>query len=181
MDQRQVANYCCILWHKAGEFLPPQLIYHQGKTTACLPRHKLPSDWHVTFIPNHWSNEKKGDGVHKKYHHSIRAAKATRSQAPTRASSLSTVWCLQRPKTKERLLLFLKITTSLWCLYPLTALTASSRWISASTRQQMSSCSADSGSGMPQKYKSSWKTEQHRYHLSTSECSPWSHLEFDSL
>ncbi len=41
-----------------GEFLPPQLIY-QGKTSACLPRYKFPSDWHVTCKPNHWSNEDK--------------------------------------------------------------------------------------------------------------------------
>ena len=30
---------------------------YQGKTTACLPQYKFPDDWHVTFTPNHWSNE----------------------------------------------------------------------------------------------------------------------------
>ena len=55
-DKRQItAVFCGTL---AGEFLPPQLIY-QGKTAACLPQHKFPSDWHVTCTPNHWSNEEK--------------------------------------------------------------------------------------------------------------------------
>ena len=40
----------------AGQFLPAQLIY-AGKTPACLPKTKFPSNWHVTFTPNHWSNE----------------------------------------------------------------------------------------------------------------------------
>ena len=35
-----------------GQFLPPQIIY-QGKTEACLPRIRFPSDWHVTYTPNH--------------------------------------------------------------------------------------------------------------------------------
>ena len=39
-----------------GEFLPPQLIY-QGKTTRCLPNYDFPSDWHITFSANHWSNK----------------------------------------------------------------------------------------------------------------------------
>lgn len=53
-DKRQItAVYCGAM---SGEFLPAQRIY-QGKTTACLPRHKFPSDWHVTYTPNHWSNE----------------------------------------------------------------------------------------------------------------------------
>ena len=38
------------------EFLPFQLIY-QGKTRACLPTFKFPSDWNVTYTPNRWSNE----------------------------------------------------------------------------------------------------------------------------
>ena len=40
----------------SGEFLPPQLVY-QGKTTRCLPHYDFPSDWHITFSANHWSNE----------------------------------------------------------------------------------------------------------------------------
>ena len=36
--------------------LPPQLIY-KGKTTACLPLTKFPSNWHITFTPTHWANE----------------------------------------------------------------------------------------------------------------------------
>ena len=41
-----------------GQILPFQLIY-QGKTKACLPQYKFPSDWDITFTPNHWSNEEK--------------------------------------------------------------------------------------------------------------------------
>lgn len=41
-----------------GKFPPPQQIY-QGKTSACLPWNKFPNDWHVTYMPNHWSNEDK--------------------------------------------------------------------------------------------------------------------------
>ena len=55
-DKHQITAVFC--GTMAGEFLPPQLIY-QGKTTACLPQHNFPSDWHVTFTPNHWSNEVK--------------------------------------------------------------------------------------------------------------------------
>ena len=55
-DKRQItAVFCGTL---SGEFLPPQIIY-QGKTPACLPRYKYPSDWDVTYTPNHWSNEEK--------------------------------------------------------------------------------------------------------------------------
>ena len=39
-----------------GEFLLPQLIY-QGTTTRYLPSIKFPAGWHITFSPNHWSNE----------------------------------------------------------------------------------------------------------------------------
>ena len=35
-----------------------QLIY-QGKTSACLPKVKFPSGWHITCTLNHWSNEEK--------------------------------------------------------------------------------------------------------------------------
>ena len=55
-DKQQItAVFCGAL---TGKFLPPQLIY-QGKTPACLPRYKFPSDWHVTYMytPNHWSKE----------------------------------------------------------------------------------------------------------------------------
>ena len=40
-DKRQITAVLC--GAMSGEFLPPQLIY-QGKTTACLPRHKFPED-----------------------------------------------------------------------------------------------------------------------------------------
>ena len=58
-DKRQITAVFC--GAMSGEFLPPQIIYRgkTGKTPACLPRYKFPSDWHVTCTPNHWSNEEK--------------------------------------------------------------------------------------------------------------------------
>ena len=53
-DKRQLtAVFACSL---AGDFLPPQIIY-AGKTPACLPKVPFPSDWHITYTPNHWANE----------------------------------------------------------------------------------------------------------------------------
>ena len=40
----------------SGTFLPVQLIY-QGKMPKCLPSIHFPSDWDITFMDNHWSNE----------------------------------------------------------------------------------------------------------------------------
>ena len=40
----------------SGDFLPVQMVY-QGKTSRCLQTVDFPSDWHLTFSPNHWSNE----------------------------------------------------------------------------------------------------------------------------
>ena len=54
--QKITAVFCGTL---AEDFLPPQLIIYQGKTSACLPRHKLPSNWYITSTPNHWSNKEK--------------------------------------------------------------------------------------------------------------------------
>ena len=63
-DKRQItAVFCAAL---SGELLPLQLIY-QGKTAACLPRFSFPSEWNVTYTPNHWSNEQKT----KEYIHKI--------------------------------------------------------------------------------------------------------------
>ena len=53
-DKRQLTAVFAGLMN--GEFLPPQLIY-QGKTTSCLPHYDFPAGWHLTFSPNHWSNE----------------------------------------------------------------------------------------------------------------------------
>ena len=53
-DKRQsTAVFGCSLM---GDFLPPQLIY-QCKTTHCLSQVKVPTDWHITYSANHWSNE----------------------------------------------------------------------------------------------------------------------------
>ena len=30
---------------------------YAGKTSASLPKYPFPSDWNITFKPNHWSNE----------------------------------------------------------------------------------------------------------------------------
>ena len=39
-----------------GDFLPSQ-IYYQGTTPRCLPKYDFPKNWHITYFPNHWSNE----------------------------------------------------------------------------------------------------------------------------
>ena len=53
-DKRQItAVFCGTL---TGDFLPVQLIY-KGKTSRCHPKLKLPSGWHVTHSPKHWSTE----------------------------------------------------------------------------------------------------------------------------
>ena len=53
-DKRQLTAVFAGLMN--GEFLLSQLIY-QGKTTSCLPHYDFPAGWHLTFSPNHWSNE----------------------------------------------------------------------------------------------------------------------------
>ena len=53
-DKRQITAVFGVTME--GHFLPPQLIY-QGKTVACLPSTRFPSDWHVTYTPTHWANE----------------------------------------------------------------------------------------------------------------------------
>ena len=55
-DKRQITAVVC--GSLSGNLLPFQLIY-QGKTTGCLPKVKLPKDWHITCTENHWSNEQK--------------------------------------------------------------------------------------------------------------------------
>lgn len=62
-DKQQItAVFCAVL---SGELLPLQLIY-QRKTLACLPRFPFPSEWNVTYTPNHWSNEyKTKEYIHK--------------------------------------------------------------------------------------------------------------------
>ena len=40
----------------SGCLLPLQIIY-MGKTDKCHPSVKFSIDWHVTQLPNHWSNE----------------------------------------------------------------------------------------------------------------------------
>ena len=54
-DKRQITTvFGCSL---SGNFLPLQLIY-EGTTQRCLPNEvPFPSDWHITCIANHWSNE----------------------------------------------------------------------------------------------------------------------------
>ena len=54
-DKRQIT--AVFAGSMSGEFLPPQLIY-KGKTPKCQPSGDCPSDWHVTYTGNHWSNEK---------------------------------------------------------------------------------------------------------------------------
>ena len=53
-DKRQIT--VVIAASLKGDILPLQIIY-QGKTPRCLPSVKFPSNWHITFSENHWSNE----------------------------------------------------------------------------------------------------------------------------
>ena len=53
-DKRQLA--AVFVGSLAGDYLAPQLIY-QGKSPRSLPLIHFPNNWHVTFSPNHWSNE----------------------------------------------------------------------------------------------------------------------------
>ena len=53
-DKRQITAVLTVTLK--GNFLPIQLIF-KGKTSACLPRAKTPSGWHITCSPNHWANE----------------------------------------------------------------------------------------------------------------------------
>ena len=55
-DKRQIASTFVV--SAAGSFLPIQLIY-QGKSKRTLPKFTFPSNFHVTFTPNHWSNLEK--------------------------------------------------------------------------------------------------------------------------
>ena len=53
-DKRQIT--IVLAGSLKGDVLPLQVIY-QGKTPRCLPSVKFPSNWHITFSENHWSNE----------------------------------------------------------------------------------------------------------------------------
>ena len=53
-DKRQITAVFAVTLD--GSFLPIQLIYC-GKSRACLPPMKFPSDWHITYSHNHWANE----------------------------------------------------------------------------------------------------------------------------
>ena len=55
-DKRQITAVLC--GTLSGDTLPFQLIY-AGKTSACLPKSKLPKDWPLSYTPSHWSNEEK--------------------------------------------------------------------------------------------------------------------------
>ena len=53
-DKQQITGVFC--GTLMGDFLPPQLICG-GKTPRCLCAYSFPSDWNITYSPNHWSNE----------------------------------------------------------------------------------------------------------------------------
>ena len=55
-DYRQITGTFGI--SMVGEFLPIKLI-HQGKTNKCHPNYNFPNGFHITHMPNHWSNETK--------------------------------------------------------------------------------------------------------------------------
>ena len=61
-DKRQITVTFVV--SATGSFLPIQLIY-QGKSKRCLPKFTFPSNFHVTFTPNHWSNLEKCEDLFK--------------------------------------------------------------------------------------------------------------------
>ena len=64
-DKRQImVLLSCTL---NGKLLPVQVVY-KGKTPACLSKVPLPSGWHITFNPNHWSNYDGISQLHSQYH-----------------------------------------------------------------------------------------------------------------
>lgn len=53
-DKRQITGvFAC---NMDGDFMPIQIVY-KGKTAKCLPKFSFPSDWHITYSHNHWSDE----------------------------------------------------------------------------------------------------------------------------
>ena len=63
-DKRQITAVLC--GTLSGDTLPFQLIY-QRKTSACLPKLKLPKDWLLSYTPSHWSNEEKRKRTFSQY------------------------------------------------------------------------------------------------------------------
>ena len=61
-NKRQIT--ATLLVSATGSFLHIQLIY-QGKSKRCLPKFTFPSNFHVTFTPNHWSNLEKCEDLFK--------------------------------------------------------------------------------------------------------------------
>ena len=62
-DKRQITATFTV--SASGVFLPIQLIY-QGKTKRCLPKFKIPKEFHVTYTKNNWSNFEKCVELFKK-------------------------------------------------------------------------------------------------------------------
>ena len=51
-----MSNYSHVSLYFGWYFLSVQMIF-QGKTEKCHPHVSFPSDWHITHMDNHWSNE----------------------------------------------------------------------------------------------------------------------------
>ena len=67
-NKRQITSVFC--GALSGEFLPAQLIY-QRKTTTCLPCHKFPDNWHVTYTPQPLVKQRQDDKVYRINHPTI--------------------------------------------------------------------------------------------------------------
>ena len=63
-DKRQIT--AVLYGTLSGDTLPFQLIY-QGKTSACLPKSKLPEDWLLSYTASHWSNKEKRKSTFSQY------------------------------------------------------------------------------------------------------------------
>ena len=91
-DKRQIT--AVFGWSLMEDFLPSQLIY-QGKTKRCLPQVKVPTDWHITYSANHWSNENMmKDYVGKIIMPYLRTKEKRRVEAFTRSTCFAFIWQL---------------------------------------------------------------------------------------
>ena len=63
-DKREIT--ATFMTNAKDSFLPLRLIY-QGKSKRCLTKFTFPSDFHVTFRPNHWSNLEKCEDLFNEF------------------------------------------------------------------------------------------------------------------
>ena len=146
----------------SGDFLPPQVIY-QGKTSKCLPSVKFPSDWHITFTENHWSNEKAMVDYLEKILFPYIKKKRQELKLDSNYPAL-VIFDRFRGQCTDNFLPCLKTTMCLLLLFLPTAQTDSSHWMSVSTKQPKNSFAASFKNGTRNKSAISCKRAMRAYH-----------------